>query len=309
MTIQERVQEIFNRFNVDLTVNKNERTDMAEATLDNGTVIYTDANEFSEGAEAYIINDEGERIPLPPGDYVFEDGTVLSIVEGGVVGKIERGEGKADDKGKGDGRGRGLKPGNVTKPEDSAESSESSEGGSGASGGSKGVPADRPAAGKGGGTGKRKLAEDTAEDDIEIEVDMSDSYVTREMVADMIREAIEQMNAGEQKEEEEMKSEDEEMKYDEKKEEMSADEPNTPVVEENVEDQPVTASDEAERIDMSAILSELEETRNKLFELQKQAATSGLKHQAPTPKAKEPLNLKDLSTAERVRALANHYNA
>ena len=131
---------------------------------------------------------------------------------------------------------------------------------------------------------------------------MSDSYVTREMVAEMIRQAIEQMNAGEQKDDEEMKSEDE-------KEEMSSDEPNTPAVEENVEDEPVTASDETERIDMSAILSELEETRNKLFELQKQAATSGLKHQAPTPKAKEPLNLKDLSTAERVRALANHYNA
>jgi len=299
MTIQERVQEIFNRFNVDLTVNENERTDMAEATLDNGTVIYTDADDFAEGAEAYIINDEGERIPLPPGDYVFEDGTVLSVVEGGVVGKIERGEGKAEDKGdgKGDGKGRGLKPGNVSKPSDAADGS----GGGGSDAPATDTPAPvkkKPAA----GDSKGKLSEDTPDTEIEIEVDMSDSYVTREMVADMIREAIEQMNAGEQKEDEEMKSEDE-------KEEMSADEPNTPVVKENVKDEPVTASDETERIDMSAILSELEETRNKLFELQKQAATSGLKHQAPTSKAKEPLNLKDLSTAERVRALANHYNA
>ena len=37
--------------------------DLAEAALENGAVIYTDADDFAEGEEAYIINDEGERIP------------------------------------------------------------------------------------------------------------------------------------------------------------------------------------------------------------------------------------------------------
>lgn len=82
MSISKRVQDVFNRFNVNLTV---DRTDLTEAALDNGTVIYTDADAFAEGVEVYIINDEGERIPLPPGDYTMADGSVLSVGDGGVV--------------------------------------------------------------------------------------------------------------------------------------------------------------------------------------------------------------------------------
>ena len=88
MTIQERVQEVFNRFNVNLTVAEEKRTEMAEATLENGTVIYTDAEQFAEGVEAYIINDEGENIPLPPGDYTLADGGVIVVGDGGVVTSV-----------------------------------------------------------------------------------------------------------------------------------------------------------------------------------------------------------------------------
>jgi hypothetical protein len=88
MTITERVQEVFNKFNVNLTVTEAPRTEMAEAALENGTVIYTDAEAFAEGVEAYIINDEGEKIPLPPGDYTLADGRVVVVGEGGVVSSI-----------------------------------------------------------------------------------------------------------------------------------------------------------------------------------------------------------------------------
>jgi osmotically-inducible protein OsmY len=88
MTITERVQEVFNRFNVNLTVTEAPRTEMAEAALENGTVIYTDAEAFAEGVEAYIINDEGEKIPLPPGDYTLADGRVVVVGEGGVVSSV-----------------------------------------------------------------------------------------------------------------------------------------------------------------------------------------------------------------------------
>jgi tetrahydromethanopterin S-methyltransferase subunit B len=60
--------------------------------------------------------------------------------------------------------------------------------------------------------------------------------------------------------------------------------------------------------DMDVIMTELSQVKERLFELQKQAASTGLKHKAPTPK-KEPLNLQNLSIEERVRALSNHYNA
>ena len=82
------MQEVFNRFNVNLTVSEEKRTEMAEATLENGTVIYTDAEQFAEGVEAYIINDEGENIPLPPGDYTLADGGVIVVGDGGVVTSV-----------------------------------------------------------------------------------------------------------------------------------------------------------------------------------------------------------------------------
>jgi hypothetical protein len=91
MTISERVQDVLNKFNVNLTVSEAPRTDLAEATLENGTVIYTDADDFTEGAEAYIINDEGERIPLPPGDYTLQDGGVIVVADGGKVASVNKG--------------------------------------------------------------------------------------------------------------------------------------------------------------------------------------------------------------------------
>ena len=97
MTITERVQEVFNKFNVKLTVTEEPRTEMAEAALDNGTVVYTDAEAFAEGVEAYIINDEGEKIPLPPGDYALEDGRTLVIGEGGVVSSIGEPEAEVEE--------------------------------------------------------------------------------------------------------------------------------------------------------------------------------------------------------------------
>jgi hypothetical protein len=95
MTITERVQEVFNKFNVKLTVTEEPRTEMAEAALDNGTVIYTDADAFAEGVEAYIINDEGEKIPLPAGEYTLADGGLIVVGEGGIVSSV--GEAPAEE--------------------------------------------------------------------------------------------------------------------------------------------------------------------------------------------------------------------
>jgi predicted DNA binding CopG/RHH family protein len=104
MNIAERVQEVFNRFNVNLTVtdnveleNKETKTDLAEATLDNGTVIYTDADSFAEGVEAYIINDEGENIALPPGEYTLADRGMITVGEGGVVTSVSGAESPAEE--------------------------------------------------------------------------------------------------------------------------------------------------------------------------------------------------------------------
>jgi molecular chaperone DnaK (HSP70) len=58
----------------------------AQATLEDGTVIYTDT-EFVEGAAIYFIDAEtGELIPVPNGEYSIE-GLVL-VVEEGVASSV-----------------------------------------------------------------------------------------------------------------------------------------------------------------------------------------------------------------------------
>ena len=84
-----------------------------------------------------------------------------------------------------------------------------------------------------------------------------------------------------------------------KEEEMSkeaeqAEEPQEPEAEELSKEDPIS-------VELAAVKAELEA-------IKKQAAEGGLKHKAPTAK-REPLNLKNLTTEERVRALANHFNA
>ena len=95
MNIQQRVQDILNRFDVNLTVTEEKSTELAEVTLENGTVVYTD-DEFVVGAEAYIINDEGERISVPAGDYELADGRLMVIGEGGAIEEIKDAEEPAE---------------------------------------------------------------------------------------------------------------------------------------------------------------------------------------------------------------------
>lgn len=84
MTLVERIQDLFTKFNTNLEVS--EKVELkTEAVLDNGTVICTDGDSFVEGAYVYIINEEGEQIPLPEGDYTMEDGRTIGIGEGSTV--------------------------------------------------------------------------------------------------------------------------------------------------------------------------------------------------------------------------------
>jgi hypothetical protein len=271
MTISERVQEVFQRFNVNLTVTEEPRTELAEAVLENGTVIYTDADDFSEGAEAYIINDEGERIPLPQGDYTLQDGSVLKIADGGKVAGIEgKGkegrEGKVGPDGKADGNAPKTKVPVAEAPaKDAPATSKDS------------TPTKDPAPVK-------KLSEE--EEDME---EVTINYVTREEVEALIAEAIAAMMPAEEPAEEVVEEEVEA----EDKEEMSSQEPEVAEATEEPQDDPVA-------VELASVKAELEA-------MKKQAAEGGLKHAAPTANV-EPVNLKNLSTSERVSALLNQFS-
>jgi len=63
----------------------NTRVELEDRKLDNGTVI--SADEFAEGQPVFIVT-EDERIPMPVGEYVMEDGSMLVVEEEGVIGSI-----------------------------------------------------------------------------------------------------------------------------------------------------------------------------------------------------------------------------
>ena len=158
MNIQQRVQDILNRFDVNLTVTEEKSTELAEVTLENGTVVYTD-DEFVVGAEAYIINDEGERISVPAGDYELNDGRLMVIGEGGAIEEIKGAEEPAEE---------------PVAEEAEAERVEQS--------------ADEPEA-------TEEVTEEATEE-LEVEVELEDEeeekmYVTRDEVEEMIRAAFE----------------------------------------------------------------------------------------------------------------------
>lgn len=88
MTLKERISDIFEKYSVELAVEEKEATQevaLATAVLDSGQEIQTDADAFAVGVSAFVVNDEGERIPLPDGDYQLQDGSLLVVAEGAVV--------------------------------------------------------------------------------------------------------------------------------------------------------------------------------------------------------------------------------
>jgi hypothetical protein len=90
MTIKERVAEMAHKLAVALAEEQaqaepQEEVKMASAMLENGQEIQTSAEAFAEGVDVFVVNDEGEQIPLPDGDYTLEDGTMFTVAEGVVA--------------------------------------------------------------------------------------------------------------------------------------------------------------------------------------------------------------------------------
>jgi hypothetical protein len=85
MTLKERISELFDKYSVELSVEENAEVKFAVATLDSGQEIQTDAEAFAVGVAVFVVNDEGEQIPLPDGEYTLQDGSTLVVAEGAVT--------------------------------------------------------------------------------------------------------------------------------------------------------------------------------------------------------------------------------
>ena len=62
-----------------------EEVKLAEVKLENGTIL--EAESFEKGNEVFIKT-EDERVALPVGEYLMEDGKTLTIIEEGIIDEI-----------------------------------------------------------------------------------------------------------------------------------------------------------------------------------------------------------------------------
>lgn len=85
MTLKERISELFDKYSVQLEVEEKQEVKFATATLESGQEIQTEAESFAVGASVFVVNDEGEQIPLPDGDYTLADGSMLVVAEGAIT--------------------------------------------------------------------------------------------------------------------------------------------------------------------------------------------------------------------------------
>ena len=59
---------------------------LEQMKLENGTVL--EAETFESGKEVFVLA-EGDKIPVPAGEYALEDGKVLVVAEDGIIGEVK----------------------------------------------------------------------------------------------------------------------------------------------------------------------------------------------------------------------------
>jgi hypothetical protein len=77
-----KAQEVLNKIKGIVGVELAEKVNLAEMKLQNGTVV--EAEKFEKG-EAIFIKSDDEKIALPVGEYVLEDGRLLVVEEEGLI--------------------------------------------------------------------------------------------------------------------------------------------------------------------------------------------------------------------------------
>ena len=78
--------DMLNQIKTLLGVEDAEKVELAQMTLDNGTVL--EAEVFEANNEVFIITEE-EKIALPVGEYTLEDGRILVVEEEGMIKEIK----------------------------------------------------------------------------------------------------------------------------------------------------------------------------------------------------------------------------
>jgi hypothetical protein len=75
-------------------IEQTQEVKLAQAKLDNGTVLEAEA--FESGNEVFIVSDD-EKVAVPVGEYLMEDGQILVVSEEGIIGEIKSEEAKEEE--------------------------------------------------------------------------------------------------------------------------------------------------------------------------------------------------------------------
>jgi hypothetical protein len=99
--IKEQIKSVFAKYGIEpssvgIKFEEEAATEVkfaVEGTLNDGTKIYSTANEWVVGVDIYTMDAEGNPVPVPAGEYMLEDGVTKVVVgEDGMVAEIEREE-------------------------------------------------------------------------------------------------------------------------------------------------------------------------------------------------------------------------
>ena len=100
--IKEQIKSVFSKYGIDPSsvgikfeeeAAATELKFAVEGTLNDGTKIYSTADEWVVGVDIYTQDAEGNPVPVPAGEYILEDGVTKVVVgEDGLVAEIEREE-------------------------------------------------------------------------------------------------------------------------------------------------------------------------------------------------------------------------
>jgi hypothetical protein len=93
MKANEMLNEIKSVLGIELTEEKTE-IQLAQMKLENGTVLESEA--FEAGNEVFILTDD-EKVALPVGEYLLEDGKILVVVDEGIISEIRDAEEDAEE--------------------------------------------------------------------------------------------------------------------------------------------------------------------------------------------------------------------
>jgi hypothetical protein len=81
------LQDVFKKIELALTP---EKVELASMMLADGTMV--EAEVFEAGANAFLVDGEGNRVAVPVGEHKLEDGKILVVEEEGIIKEIKEAE-------------------------------------------------------------------------------------------------------------------------------------------------------------------------------------------------------------------------